>query len=435
MTTTCEQMSLQQIEDELAALAARVAAANGRMLELLGELDRRNNPGAGFISVAHWYSWRTGVDLPAAREHVRVARALRDLPETATAVKEGQLAYSKARAITRVANPGNEAMLLEWAKEASTSQLERIVRGVRTARENKLEASLRIEARRSLTTYTDDDGMLQIRARLSPEEGALFQRALDQAIRDVWSETKPPTIRPADRATALARMCDRALHGKATTPSDRTQVVVHVDAEVLADRSRTDGRSALENGPSVSAETSRRLACDASVVIMSHGPDGAIVDVGRKKRRINAALRRAVHERDRHMCTFPGCDRRILDSHHLEHWIDGGETVRDNLASLCRRHHVFVHEQGYRVEMIDGRPRYFSPHGHEVEHSPPPPISPSPLDPVSGEARSLQATWDGIGHIDYEDAIDQADAPGHPDSPDPPDPPDRPDDPDGRPDN
>src|SRR6187397_2538830 len=96
-----DEWTVVEIEDEIATLATRIAAATGRLLELLGELDSRESLGEGFLSLAHWLSWRTGLRLPAAREHVRVARAFRALPETAAALSDGQISYSKARAVTR----------------------------------------------------------------------------------------------------------------------------------------------------------------------------------------------------------------------------------------------------------------------------------------------------------------------------------------------
>jgi hypothetical protein len=96
----------------------------------------------------------------------------------------------------------------------------------------------------------------------------------------------------------------------------------------------------------VSAETSRRISCDASVVLMRYGSDGAVLDVGRKTRTVPPSIRRALQARDR-SCRFPGCTARRCDAHHVEHWMDGGATSLDNLVHLCRRHHRAVHEGGF----------------------------------------------------------------------------------------
>jgi hypothetical protein len=94
------------------------------------------------------------------------------------------------------------------------------------------------------------------------------------------------------------------------------------------------------------------LACDASVVRMTHGANGDVLDVGRKTRTVPPAIRRALDHRDKG-CRFPGCGLRYADAHHVVHWSDGGDTKLDNLVLLCRRHHRLVHEEGFRVEMVE----------------------------------------------------------------------------------
>jgi hypothetical protein len=141
-------------------------------------------------------------------------------------------------------------------------------------------------------------------------------------------------------------------------------VVVHVDAPALADPDQP-GQSALEDGEHVSMETSRRLACDASRVVMSHNADGIIVEVGARTRTVPSSLRRALQARD-HGCRFPGCGLAFTQAHHIQHWSEGGPTTLSNLTLLCRRHHRSVHEDGLQVtrlpdgeldfRMSDGRP-------------------------------------------------------------------------------
>jgi hypothetical protein len=120
----------------------------------------------------------------------------------------------------------------------------------------------------------------------------------------------------------------------------------------------------------VSAETSRRIACDASLIVMRHARDGAVLDVGRRTRTIPPAIRRALLARDRR-CQFPGCTARRCDAHHLRHWADGGPTRLDNLTLLCRRHHRAVHESGFTiVRQHEGTPAFYRPDGTRVENAP-----------------------------------------------------------------
>jgi len=156
--------------------------------------------------------------------------------------------------------------------------------------------------------------------------------------------------------------------------------VVHVDAVVLADAQRP-GQSVLEDGARVAADTSQRLACDASRVVMRHDVKGDITEIGARTRTIPPALRRALNHRDRG-CRFPGCGVRIAEGHHLRHWARGGPTTLSNLALLCRRHHRAVHEEGYRIERKpDGTLAFYRPQGWPIPDVPPAPRVPD--DPAA----------------------------------------------------
>jgi len=153
------------------------------------------------------------------------------------------------------------------------------------------------------------------------------------------------------RVDALGLLAEAAL-GKglaATQRGEPYQVMIHVDADVLAGRS-DDGRCDLEGAEGISAESCRRLACDAPHVTVGQDANGNILHLGRKARKISTPLWRALMSRDR-TCRFPGCTRtRHLQAHHIEHWARGGETNPWNLLMVCRGHHWAVHEGGIRVE-------------------------------------------------------------------------------------
>jgi hypothetical protein len=233
-----------------------------------------------------------------------------------------------------------------------------------------------------------------LRGRLEPEVGALLRRALAAARETLYQRSRaeaaiappadpvaePPTL-AQQQADALALLAETALHHGLDpgAPGERYQVVVHVDAPVLADPDQP-GQSVLEDGVHVSAETSRRLACDASRVVMRHDEEGRLLEVGARTRTIPPALRRALHARDRG-CRFPGCDGRPTQGHHLRHWAQGGPTTLSNLALLCRRHHRVVHEEGYQVDRDpDGTLQFRRPDGRPLPEVPPPDAVPA--DPV-----------------------------------------------------
>ena len=151
------------------------------------------------------------------------------------------------------------------------------------------------------------------------------------------------------------------------------------------------GQSVLEGGAHVPAETSRRLACDASRVVMQHDEEGRVLEIGARTRTIPPALRRALLHRDRG-CRFPGCGLPFGEGHHVRHWAQGGPTTLSNLAPLCRRHHRAVHEEGYQVDrQPDGALRFRRPDGRPLPEVPPP--AAVPADPVE----DLRARHDAQG--------------------------------------
>ena len=509
----------ETLGNRIAELAARIQAATWELLVLIRQFDA----GGGwddFASCAAWLSWRIGLAPGAAREHVRVARALAELPKLSDALRRGAVSYSKLRAVTRVATPETEQALLDVALAGTAAHVEQVVRTWRRVDRaaEQAEEQQRHESR-ALDTWVDDDGMVVVRGRLTPEVGAVVRRALEAALDAAApnaggsaaagdghprsagavgaagdaADAMVPTVAQR-RADALGMVAECALTGGLDkgTAGDRYQVVVHVDADTLAEGGRVDDGGADEsvpddnaagdsavtadgrgvdadaagvegrvtatpdvpagtprrctaaasatvdeascapaggaNGPApsaarpapaaagplqpaarpaarrqsacpgpasgqsvldeaggihVSAETARRLACDAATVTMHHGPAGEVLNVGRRTRTISPALRRALAARDGH-CRFPGCQTRRADAHHVEHWAHGGATALDNLVLLCRRHHRAVHEGGFRVALgAAGDVRFVRPDGRPLEEAPLlPAVTGSPLAPV-----------------------------------------------------
>jgi hypothetical protein len=410
---------LDHLGDEIAELSAHLEAATARLLDRIREFDAREGWNTGFRSCAAWLSWRVGLDLGAARERVRVARALGTLPRLAEALGRGEISYAKARAVTRVATPETEERLLGLARSATAGQVEKVVRGWRRMdRKTEVDETKRQHVHRGLYVYPEEDGTVVVRGRMTAEAGAVLVRALDAArarlySRDVSAET--PTL-PQQQADALALLAETALHHDLDpgAPGERYQVVVHVDADVLEDADRP-GQSVLEDGGRVSAETSQRLACDASRVVMRHDEDGRVVEIGVRTRTIPPSLRRAMNHRDRGCC-FPGCGLRIAEGHHIQHWARGGLTTLSNLALLCRRHHRAVHEEGFEVKrQPDGTLVFYRPNGWLVPDVPERPSVPDdPMEVIREsnaahgltiDSRTITPEWFGE-RLDVGYAID-----------------------------
>jgi len=425
----------ERLGDDIARLGAHLDAALYRQLVMIREFDAIEGWHIeGSKSCAQWLSWRTGLAPGAARERVRVARALEPLPRLSEALRTGRLSYSAARALTRVATPDNETELVEVARHTTAAKLEKLVRGWRALdRASEAEGERARHEQRGLSLAPDPDGSWDIRARLDPEVGAEADRLLalaEQVLRKRGALDPDATARQR-RADAFALLVEAAHGGlermaakvaeeadaargaeapaagtatraPVSSRADRLHVVVHVSEETLRtpeERCRATGgsgtpatgeggaglaaglrnafpdhaESRIERGPRVSAETARRLACDAGIVRMRHDRQGRVLDVGRRMRSVPPAIRRALDRRDGG-CRFPGCTSRICDAHQLRHWADGGETKLDNLVLLCRWHHRRVHEDGWRIERAgDGGVRFRRPDGRGLPEVPPRP--------------------------------------------------------------
>jgi hypothetical protein len=367
------QDEIDAIADRIAESAASIDAATHRLLTDIRRFDLVQGwARQGGLSLAHWLGWRCGISLGAAREKVRVAHALADLPHLDDALRLGQVSYSKVRAMTRVATPASEEQLLALARGSTAAQLEKICRLAQQLAPRQDHAP---QPERWVHVRTTDEGMVRIELQLRPEEATRILQAAD-----VSAETRPE---------GFVALAEAALRGDRP---DRppTEVLFHIDAATLQGHSGDAG---------VSAETSRRLLCDAGVVPILEDAEGTPLDVGRKTRTISPALRRALVARDGG-CRFPGCSHdRFVDAHHVDHWAHGGETSLANTVLLCTRHHTLVHEGGFSVARDGDHLRFFDPRGGEVlaagclMAAPPPFVVP----PRPG--------WDG-DPVDYHAAVE-----------------------------
>lgn len=399
------QIATSELADDIRTLAARMDRAGARMLILLGEFDAREGwaTWVGVRSAAHWLSWLCGIGRHAAREQVRVARALRTLPRLREEYADGRLSYAKVRATTRIATRDTEDDLVDLALSMSASQLDRVVRGWRRVDELAATGAADQLQLQRLQWWWDEDGMLVLHGRMASDGGALLVAALTQIqakndlLPDDPAHDTPPAATsddgrtgavyepadavnaPADSAVvpATTQLPRRGLSDVAALvelarsfcdpqdvgPGGTTQVVLHVDTAVLA-ADAAAGLAALESGARLSPEQARRLSCDATLVTLltdsartgsGTGTVGRrdVLDVGRTTRSVSKKLRLALIARDGG-CTYPGCsETRIhrLHAHHIRHWARGGPTSLANLALLCAFHHTVLHHTGVTMAL------------------------------------------------------------------------------------
>ncbi len=405
----------EELEDEITTLAANINAATYRLLVLIAEFEQRRAwRGWGYKSCAHWLNVRCGIGLAAARDRVRVACALRQLPKISTAFAEGKLSFSKAREMTRVAHTENEDYLLMIAEHGSAQHVAELVRKYRgVERREASRKAMTQQHERVFTHYWSEDGCLVFNGRLPPEQGAVFLQAMQTAVEQIefvdeeaelkeglenatavaslLSEHQQELLEeqrnkkvngPRQRADALSLMADHFLQSPERDgqpadckTADRFQVMVHVDVETLVDDVESPSVGAehqhceMDNGTRLSVDSVKRLCCDSGLLAIHTDSSGNPLNIGRKTRSIPPAMRRALMVRDKG-CVFPGCtcrSTRYVDGHHIKHWADGGETSLDNLASLCRAHHRLVHEGGFGLSRNNAGQLVFSrPDGSEL---------------------------------------------------------------------
>jgi hypothetical protein len=318
-----QDMNLDDLESELLTLAGHIAAAECRFLQYLAEFDdRRGWVGDGIRSCAHWLTWRAGMNVRTATEHLRIAHALTHLPKISEAFAAGQISYSKGRALTRitgtdtstlarigaataagdprwrhsrVADPETaERVLLNLALSGTASHVETVVSAVRRMDTPPEDTA----ARRSLAWRHNEDGSLQVTVRFTPDAGAEFIAAINALV-----PPRTPVQRPGERSQAdlderareqepgpvvdrlAARRADALLALVTGTTDDgpgpvvergKAQVIVHFDGD--------SGAARIAGGPVIPAPTPERLFCDARVQLLLDDRDGNRMYLGRSRR-------------------------------------------------------------------------------------------------------------------------------------------------------
>lgn len=377
-----DDLTTPAVESELVGMAGHLAAGTCRFLQLLAEFDGRGGwAGPGLRSCAHWLGWRIGMNHRTARDHLRVAHALRELPMTTEAFAAGRVSYSKVRALTRIATASTEESLLGIALHGTTAQLESLVAAARAGADPRPAA-----ARRGLRCSRAADGSLLVSLRIPADQGEELVATIEAYLAEHAPEPEraatapgsaepPPDGRPADAVEenrrnqeahdaheehllaaaaehapgatsdpAAARRLDALLDlVRGATPTRPAKLVVHLRPD--------DGTAWIDGGPAIAPSTAERLTCTAGAQAMVVDGRGNPLHLGRTRRTASPQQLMALRARDGNRCAFPGCSNaHHLDAHHLRWWRHGGPTDLDNLALLCTFHHTLIHDHGYRAD-------------------------------------------------------------------------------------
>ena len=370
-----------QAEEEFIGLHRRIERLESEKLARLADLQRRGSfKRDGYLSVASWLAHKLKLGWGQAKDQVRTALALEEMPGTRAAVDEGELSLSAAKVLVQArevdpdAFSGSEPTLVQAARIHTVGDLKKVTTSWAHSVMAK-DSDHKQRQRRRLDLTAGFMGMVRVYGDLDPETGESVLTAL-QAVLDAESRSGEVDERThaQRRADALGEVCRSYLDrlDRPVVGGERPHLTLTVDVDAL----RGDpGTSELAHTGPVSHRVARRLACDASVTRVVMAGDSEPIQVGRRTPVISPALRRAVIARDHH-CRFPGCDRPAAwcDAHHAVHWADGGMTHLGNLVLLCRRHHRLVHEpDGFRLQMEDGQPVFYRPDGSVLEEDRAPP--------------------------------------------------------------
>jgi hypothetical protein len=302
----------------------------------------------------------------AAADRLAVGKESPHLFESSQAMADGEIGFAHLALIARTATaiadaegpgkPFDDSRLLDKAREYSVGRFRNFCDHARHAVDP--EGYAREEARgveaRSLTLTPGEGGMVWVRGMLDPEGGAAVRTALEPLARRSGKDDH----RKRDRrlGDALVDAAHHLLDGGALQRSatQRPHLQVTTTLETLLGHAGAPAADVEFSTLPISAKAVERLACDCSVTRILLGAESAVIDVGRSRRVISPAQRRALKVRDKG-CRWPGCDRTATwtHGHHLVHWIRDGLTDLPNLVLLCHRHHWMVHEGGWQLVKTD----------------------------------------------------------------------------------
>ena len=405
---------LEQLEAMIHQGAANMTAFECDWLLAVAEFDRRQ----GWMlwecqSCAAWLSWQVGLDIRAAHEKVRVARALERFPVIAAAMASGRLSYSKVRAITRIATPESEQALVDMALAGTTNHVERIVSCYRRAAPVAAEREQVQHDRRGLFHNIEADGSVTITVRLPAEAATTVLSAIEYLVAP--SVPEPDGTRQPLSARRADALVDLAIAGHTATgkPGSATRYLAHLHLSETA-LAGGDGRceihghaDAMDQPIGISIDTALRMLCDADIDIVLPNEDGHTNHAGHRQGIVRGLRRRQVEQRDEHRCQIPGCTRRgHLEVHHIKHRAHNGNNALPNLTMLCRFHHHRLHEGGWTATRTPDGLELHDPHGRRICSRPP--VTTGDGTAVTAHQRTPddgQCQWTGE-HLDINMALD-----------------------------
>ncbi len=396
---------VEALLEELSELVGQRNAIDGRIVDIVAELDRDELCGAtGARSITSLVAWKTGITPNNAETVVAVARRAEEFPLCVEGLREGRLSLDQVGVIAERAADGSDAHYAELAAVATVAQLRTAVKlEPKPEPEVEPEPEPESQSKRSFTKEVHDDSTTYkiTLPRLEAEEFDAGMASHRDALIAEWKRdhetaagtTEQPSVQAPPFPTTVDAFMSLIKAGWDADVAHRphgqhTTVVVHLDL----DKHGETPVAALHLGPVLADEERRYLSCDATCEVWfeRHGqPIGA----GRATRTVNRRLRRALEHRHR-CCAVPGCGAtRGLHAHHIIHWEDGGTTELDNLVLLCPYHHRLHHKGGititgpaYQLKVTDATGRELHPGSLARPPTTPPPDVPPYRGPTGERA-------------------------------------------------
>jgi hypothetical protein len=423
------RLSPQGMADSLESMETEIRRLEFERLRLLAEFHTQDVAGqAAGLSTEGFLRARLRLSPGEAHARVRSAQELVGsvnlsgeivepaLPATAAAAADGALSAEHVRVIglamqrlPAAVDSGDRAdaeeFLAEQSRQLDPSRVRQVAHHLHAVLDPDGSLDEDKPARRELVFRRDVGGMDYLRGRLDAEASATVQAALAALAQPEPAQDGVPDSRSGSRrlADALVELCDRALAegGLPAVGGEKPQVTVTIALDDLRSQesaqrppesaapegdplptARRPGCGTLGTGVAITTEAARRIASDAAVIPMVLGSSSEPLDVGRATRTIPSAIRRAVVARDSG-CVHPGCTAPAAwcQTHHVQHWADGGPTSLQNLVLLCHRHHWIVHHEGWQIVFRNGIP-----------HVAPPPL----IDPLQQPRRNTMHDQPGL---------------------------------------
>jgi hypothetical protein len=333
----------------------RIAADQGEIIAILGEVDRRQSyRDDGATSTDGWVVHRFGVSPATARGLLHVAKVSWDIPHTVGSLCAGEISLDKVRALADVATPETDAEWRDQAKESSVAELSEVARASAATSAERGDKVLATGSEHDQRYLRFNDQNRTMTAKLPPESYAEVKTHLEARARQVGTDGETPwDQRLSDGLLVAIRSQTPGSSGGTSRASGASPffVVAHVPLDALLSESGASTALAgeLDHVGLIDSETVQRVACDATIAVAVDDDVGHTMYEGRARRFPTKAQRREILRRDRH-CRFPGCTNvTFANVHHIVAWEPDGLTDLDNLVLQCLYHHHLVHSEGWTM--------------------------------------------------------------------------------------